>query len=222
MVHRCMSALQGGWLVANVEAIGLMDRDFHPDEYVQALPPALNCLPVHEIESLYCLPAVVSAAAAHLGTGFDETDYLKRLRDSVSDAEKHKVILERWKRRVEPQLVSVVASVQTRTDSLDTVVDALPAVFESASWGFSPTDLLQEEKTRVEAAVTDGPIEDLLRLLPGKGLLAVAAQFVGLQPEAYIGLVNGSLRAAPGLEALGANVEAALVNLLPPRATPDV
>jgi hypothetical protein len=65
--------------------------------------------------------------------------------------------------------------------------------------------------------VTTGTVDDLLRFLPRKGHLAAAAQYVGQQPDHYVNLVNESLRAVDGPEGLGAEVEAALINVLPPR-----
>jgi len=217
MVQRCMSALRVGGLIGNLKAIGIIDRDFYSDEQLAALPAALSPLPLHEVESLYCLPDVVCAVAGHLKKSFDSAGYLEGLRQSVSNQERHKVILERWKRRVEPRLIGVVASVETRTDSIDTIVASLPHTFAASSWDFSPAELLEEEKVRVEAAVTTGTVDDLLSLLPGKGRLAAAAQYVGQQPDNYVNLVNESLRALGGPGTLGAAVEAALVNVLPAR-----
>jgi AAA domain, putative AbiEii toxin, Type IV TA system len=93
MVQRCIAAVAGGWLVGNLRAVGVIDRDFHPAELLAALPTGTVALKVHEVESLYCLPGVVSAVAQHLHRPYDAASYLERLRASVNDAERHKVIL---------------------------------------------------------------------------------------------------------------------------------
>jgi hypothetical protein len=216
MVHRCISALGGGRLVENVQAIGMIDRDFHPDAYLDALPIGLTPLPFHEVESLYCLPGVVAAVAKHMKRHFEPTEYLDRLKRDVTDTERQKVVLERWKRRVEPQLIGVVASVHSRTDSLDQIAASLPSVFAESSWGFSPADLLQEERSRVELAAMTGGAEDLLRVLPGKGRLATAAQYLDQQPDTFANLVNGSLREG-GTDNLAVELQAALTDVLPSR-----
>ena len=217
MVRRCMSALQAGGLIANLEAIGIIDRDFHSDRYLGTLTGGLHVLPVHEVESLYCLPGVVSAVAAHLHKTFDESGYVARLKQGVSDTERHKVILERWKRRIEPRLTGVVASVHTRTDSLNTIVDALPQIFDASTWSFSPADILEEERVLIENAAEAGTVDDFLRRLPGKGLLATAANYVGQQPEDYVNLVNGLLLDVEADDSLGSAIETALAPSLPTR-----
>jgi energy-coupling factor transporter ATP-binding protein EcfA2 len=217
MVHRCMSALHGGSLVENVQAVGIIDRDYHPDAYLDALPAGMMPLAYHEVESLYCMPDVVAAVAAHLKVPFDQADYLAHLRQDVTDAERHKVILERWKRQVEPRLIGVVAGVHSRGDSLDDIVASLPQTFAELSWDFSPAALLQDEKTLVETAATAGTVEDLLRVLPGKGRLATAAQFVGQQPDNFVTLVNESLNEGGPAGSLAAKLDAALAEVLPLR-----
>lgn len=134
--------------------------------------------------------------------------------------ERQKVVLERWKRRVEPQLIGVVAAVHGRQDTLDVITESLPQLFNSSEWTFDVAGMLEEEKVRVETASTSGPVEDLLRLLPGKGRLAAASQYVGMQIDDYLNLVNQSLLGVGGLEVLGESVRAGLAPHLPPRITP--
>lgn len=221
MVHRCISVLSGGRMIRNLQAVGIIDRDFHTDEYLGALPDGMFVLPFHEVESLYCLPRVVAAVAVHTQKAFDDVDYLTRLRGSITAAERKKVVLERWKRRVEPQLIGVIAAVHARQDTLETIIAALPQQFNSSEWNFDVAGMLEEERIRIETAATSGTVEDLLRLLPGKGRLGVAAQFVGMQVDDYLNLVNQSLRGVDGLGALGASVRAAVTSHLPPRTVPS-
>jgi hypothetical protein len=217
MVHRCISALAEGRMIGNLQTVGIIDRDFHTNEYLAAVPVGIVVLPFHEVESLYCLPRIVEAVASHTGKAFDEADYLARLRSSINTVERQKVVLERWKRRVEPQLVGVVATVHARQDTLEDISAALPQLFDSSKWNFNVAEMLEEERSLIETASTTGPVEDLLRLLPGKGRLAAASQFVGMQTDNYMNLVNQSLLGSNGLEVLGGSIQAALAGHLPPR-----
>lgn len=221
MVHRCISALSGARMIGNLHAIGIIDRDFHTDEYLGAIPDGMFVLPYHEVESLYCLPGVVAGAATQTHKPFDVAGYAERMRDSVTVAEKQQAVLERWKRRVEPRLTGVIAEVHSRHESLETIIATLPQVFDSRTWGFDVAGLMEEERVRVESAATSGTVEDLLRVLQGKGRLAIAAHFVGLSVEDYMNLVNSALRGVKGLEILGPSVEAALAPHLPPRSLPQ-
>jgi hypothetical protein len=208
-------------MIGNLHAIGIIDRDFHTDEYLGATPDGMFVLPYHEVESLYCLPRVVAAAAAHTQKPFNDAGYVGRMGESVTVAERQQAVLERWKRRVEPQLTGVIAGVHSRQDSLETIIAALPQLFDSSKWDFDPAGMMEGERARVERAATSGTVEDLLRVLQGKGRLGIAAQVVGLPVDDYMNLVNRSLRGVEGLEILGAAVEAALVPHLPPRHLPQ-
>lgn len=60
-------------------------------------------------------------------------------------------------------------------------------------WGFFPQKFLEEEKARVEAAVETGTAEDFLTLVPGKQCAPVAARELGMDLDAYIGLIVHAL-----------------------------
>lgn len=196
MVHRCVSALSKSGLVQNLKVIGVIDRDFHPDSYLNALGSRMAALGVHEVEALYSHPGVVAAVAKYLGQlkDYDEAAYISRVRQSYSDMDRHKVILERWKRRIEGLLVGVVASVKTRQESLDDIMQTLPGLFDQTNWSFSSQDLMNEEKNRVESAnLATSQLDELLKTMPAKGLLPIAADSVHMSKDAYAALVVSSL-----------------------------
>jgi ABC-type molybdenum transport system ATPase subunit/photorepair protein PhrA len=218
MVHRCVSVLDES-LVAGLETIGIIDRDFHPEPYLQALPSGMHPLPLHEVESLYCLPVVLSAVCTHLGRAFDEDSYLARLKGAVSEGLSRKVIIERWKRRLEPLLAASVASVHSRDGSIDEIVASLPQLFDINSWNYSPEAILQEERQRVEDALQSSDPLHFLAVLPGKPFIAIAAAECGLDgPTELRQLVNQALTGQhPSLHTLGLHLELALACHLPDR-----
>jgi hypothetical protein len=134
MVHRCLSALSGGSLFANLQVLGIIDRDFQTDAYLKSLPNNLFALQFHEVESLYCLPQLVKVIASYTRRDFDEAAYVERVRQSITEQERQKVVLERWKRREGPKLIGVVAAVHGRNDSLDDILSTIPSVFSSGAW----------------------------------------------------------------------------------------
>ena len=117
-------------------------------------------------------------------------------------------------------MLQLVANVASRTTDLATVIADVPSVFDQSNWTFSPADLLADERRSVEAIVPDGPFDDVLRLMPGKSRISLAADEVGLSKDDYIRLVNRALRGDAGLEALGPEIEAALTTYLPARTKP--
>lgn len=220
MVIRSVNALKNTSLVVGLETIGIVDRDYHSDEMLQGLPESVVPLPVHELESLYCLPSVVSAVARHVGKGatFDEAAYVASLRSAVSEGQRHAVIVERWKRRIEGPLLALIGTVASRVADLDRLVVEVPRVFESANWAFSPAEVLADEQQTVEALIPSGPIEEVLRLMPGKSLVSLPASTLGLRKDHYINLINLAIAGEPGHERLGGELVVAFTSLLPRRA----
>ncbi len=216
LVMRCVEALRASNIANSLTAEGIVDRDFHPSAFLDNLPAGVNALKVHEVESLFCLPDVVAAVAQHLSRGFSRGDYLKRLSDSVTAPERHKVIIERWKRRLEPNLVGLVASIKAKPKPIEDIINELPTMFDHTAWSFSPEKMLEEESTKVEALSPTGSIDEFLKLLPGKRFLNLAVKTVGMQDDAYIDLVINAVQGKDkNLAALSATLRNALLNYLP-------
>lgn len=218
MVIRSVGVLTQSSLISGLDVLGIIDRDFNPAEMLDALPPGIIALSVHEVESLYCIPTVVSAVARHVGKPFDEAQYITRLRVSLSDIETRRVIVERWKRRVEANLLSLIGSVDIRSSDLDTLIADLPRVFDQSGWTFSPVSLIESERTAVETVVPSGSIVEILRLMPGKALISLASTVIGLSKNDYRRLVNTALSGGKAMESLGIELAGALGPYLPARS----
>jgi predicted ATPase len=217
-VMQCVRALDASQIAASLEAVGVIDRDFHNDSRLGALPAGVRALNVHEVESLLCLPAVVAAVCEHQGRPFDQDGYFQALRATVPADQRHAVVVERWKARVEPRLIGLVAGVRSRGVSLDTLAADMPNVFAMTSWDFSPTGILAEEKLRVETAATEGTINDFLRIIPGKQHVSIAAIKAGMTQKSYETIIITALSGTnPTLATLGKNLEVALEEYLPIR-----
>jgi hypothetical protein len=210
MVIRAVELLRQSDLLRSIEPHGIIDRDFHSDEMLGTLPVGVTPLPLHEVESLYCLPGVVASVARHVGRAFDEVAYVARVRAALTDLQRHGVIIERWKRRVEGPLLGLVGQVASRTTDLDATIRDLPSVFDQSLWPFSPSNVLLAEKQLVEGSVPGGQIEEILRLMPGKSLISLASISVGMNKDNYRRLVNRALAGDEGLEQLAAAVAAEL------------
>jgi energy-coupling factor transporter ATP-binding protein EcfA2 len=220
-VIRCVDAVANSGIASALTPLGLIDRDYHPEAFTSSLPSGASALKVHEVESLLCLPDLVAAVCAHVAQPFDAKTYRTELLATVTDAERHQIIIERWKRRIEPMLEALVADVRKRDTAVADLIADLPNVFDHSKWAFSPEDLLIEERDRVEAAVPGGTIEEILALVPGKQLLPVAARQAGMNIGPYAKLVVDALRATEGeLLPLGQRLGAALAAQLPDRSVP--
>ncbi|MFD6695887.1 ATP-dependent nuclease [Micromonospora aurantiaca (nom. illeg.)] len=223
MVIRCVTALRRSNLIRNLEVVGLVDRDFHPDNYFAALPQGVYALGVHEVESIFAVPAVAVAVGSHIGNHVDEAQLCATLISSYQDHERSKVILERWKRQVESRLVGVVATVGTRNAAISEISSQIPATFDSANWDFKPQEILETERTRVEEAFINAKasIVEVLRLMPGKQLIPRVAQIAGMTPQAYRRLIVAALEGDSSLADLESSIRSSLSEFLPEFARPD-
>lgn len=220
-VIRCTDALTSSGVASALEVVGIVDGDYLPDAYKAALSSSITVLKVHEVESLMCIPDVVKSVCDHVAQPFDEAKYRQEIVNSVSDSQRHQLIIERWKRRIEPRLEGLVAGVGKRNKPVNELIGDLPDIFDHLKWDFSPEGFLREEKDRVEAAVPGGSIPDLLAIVPGKQILPIAARTAGMQIDTYIKLTTDSLGGrAPSSAALGAKLENAFSGYLPARYAP--
>lgn len=98
LVIRCVQSLAASSIVTNLEVGGVVDRDFRSEANLGPIPEGVVVLGVHEVETLICLPEVVQQVAVHLGVeAFDISAYWQAIAHQYSDADRHKVALERWK-----------------------------------------------------------------------------------------------------------------------------
>jgi hypothetical protein len=215
-VIRCVDALTNGGVTSGLTALGIIDGDFHSDEFKSSLSSAITVLRVHEVGSLLCIPEVVSAVCAHVSRSFDEDQYLAALADRVNDTQRHQLIIERWKRRMEPNLEGLVSNVSKRRKPVDELINDLPEIFDHKKWNFSPEGFLREERARVESAIPSGSIDDILSIAPGKQFLPVAAMQAGMTTDAYSKLMTSALRDESGdLQSLSRKLTIALSAYLP-------
>ena len=220
-VIRCVDAIANSGIAHALTAVGLVDGDYHPDSFKTGVPNGTFILDVHEVESLFCVPEVVSAVCSHVSQPFDGSAYRTLLGAAVSEQNRHQIMIERWKARIEPNLQGLVAGISKRQLPVDDLITDLPNVFDQSSWTFSPEAFLKEERVRVESAVPDGPLPDLLAVVPGKQLLPVAARTAGLNVQTYVQLVVDALRdESDELKSLSGRLEVALTEHLPPRYAP--
>lgn len=217
-VIRCVDALGASGIAHSLSAIGIIDGDYHPDAFKQAMPPAVSVLNVHEAESLFCLPDVVAAVCDHLGREFQPGAYRNVILRTVGESQRHALIVERWKARIEPSLQGLVSDVRGRQQPIADLVKELPSIFDYSKWKFSPADFLSEEEKRVEDVLDTGSIEEMLLIIPGKQLIPVAAWTVGMALDAFKLLVVKALKEPDESQrGLAQKLEVALKDQLPPR-----
>lgn len=210
-------------IIAGVTAIGIVDRDYWPEEYLKSLTQSVTPLPVHELENIYCLREVFTAIGQHLS--LDLPDIEQRYNKFITQAKERfkgdvlaKQILERFKCRCSGGLDKVTNELHVIGD-LDALESQCVNVIQPSNWGFHPGAIFHEERKLLENALSSPDPMHFLTLFPGKVFLPIATKSLGLEPAAYKELVKNALVASDSseLSPLKKSLESALSNILPPR-----
>ena len=201
-------------------AIGLIDRDYWPDLFLNSLPNGVTALPAHEIESLFCIKEMFIAVAKHLGRtdSHANTLYLEFCSEAASRFREGlllKQISERFKTRCMEQVNRSLNSLHIEGSEADVRGNHCSAL-SPEKWSIAPDSIFDEEKATIEIAIQT-PYESLIKLLPGKVYLGILANKLGLEKAAYVDLVVDALSAADKepLHTLGVELRNALVGVLP-------
>lgn len=214
-VIRCTTTFREQKILANVTSIGLIDHDYWPQQFLDSRPSGVEVLPVHEIESVFCVKGLFVALAEHLGKSLADADSLYQnaldeARARFVDGLLLKQASERFRSRCESQARSALNTLSvdgTEAQVKQNHCDAL----SPSSWTIQPAAIFDEELLRLKEALQHGD-ERFLRLFPGKVYFSFFAKKLGLEKDAYVSLVLDALNAGHGapLEALGEKIRAKL------------
>lgn len=217
-VIRCVQALTDANLVNSLNPIGIIDGDYYAERYKASLRGGVTVLAVHEVESLFALPEVIQTVCNRTGVAFDQNDYLTALTATVDAEQKKRIVVERWRARLNPFLDTILNKAHTAGQSIDDFIASVPKLLDYSTWDFSPGSLLTEERDHVEQVLTSGSIDGRLQLIPGKQLLPLAARATGLTKDAYVNLVVSALQSTEkDDQVLQAALVSALQSYLPTR-----
>lgn len=212
--------------VVAAEVIGLIDRDFYSDAVLCGVTNGVTVLPLHEIESVLCDQRVIAGVAEHLGK--DPADILQQFLDRVRREFRGQtfngVVARRVRSRVGDLLDGAFNGAQVVSDITETTMNHSSKLTELDLPAKTST-MFTEESNRVAAALTGGGAP-MLAVLPGKHLLGLLAEVLGLRNASQMttlvvrSLDRKRLKDDDPLLALGAKVEDALLAYLPARRTP--
>jgi len=219
-VIKCTEAFAGSSIVQGMRAIGIVDRDYWPDAFLEALPPGVHVLPAHEVESLLCHKRIFVSVAKHLGNTAEagEAHYVKFLDEAAAKftgALKYKQISERFKNRCVDQFNRALNALKVHDTEAATRSNHETELAPD-KWADPPKDMMDSETTSVEIAIAK-PAEGLVRVLPGKVYLPSLVAKLGLSKDAYIALIADALAAneTSPLAVLRNDLRAVMDDLLP-------
>ncbi|MGB7201593.1 MAG: DUF4435 domain-containing protein [Pyrinomonadaceae bacterium] len=219
-VLRCARVFSESNLIDGVEAIGLIDSDFWPKNFLDSLHDPIHVLPLHEVENLFCVPGVFKAICEYLQINDSDGRYhefLTQAKTRFNAGSLNNIISMRFRARCKHQLTRQLNTV-TVAEDLDTMKKNHVDVVDPAQWECPPKDVITEEAKRMTDALNGAP-DDFLALFPGKTFFPDCARAIGVTPERYAELVCAALQQNRPNEmtALGERIEAELGAFLPPR-----
>lgn len=207
------------WL-AGLTAIGIIDRDYWPNAYLNGFGPSIHVLPFHEIEDLLCSEGVFCAVAAHHGKSPDlYAQFINNAKAKFDDDLLVYQVTERFKRRVENEFFTARNGLKPKQSMAETAQHFAEAL-GPRQWQTPPNDLFIAEQAIVENA-HHGSAGEFLKVFPGKVFFNGVRDILGIERSAYAELVCSALRSAGNdaepLCKLGKQIEQALICWLPPR-----
>lgn len=219
-VIRCATTFCESNILSGVTALGIIDCDYWPDTFLTSLPTGISILPVHEIESIFCIKPVFILLAKHMGKNATEAnrlheDFLNEAKLRFANELLLKQISERFRCRCEDQVhkaMNVLNVSGTETEVRANHCSAL----SPENWNVQPETIFEEEKCLIENAL-NSTCENFLKVLPGKVYFPILVEKLGLSRASYVDLIADSLRSKEGdnLYELGRNIRTSLGSILP-------
>lgn len=199
-VIKCVEVFNRNEAIKGLTAKGIIDRDFRSDDFLGNLPANIHALDLHEIESIYCTETVFKAIAKYLGkneadAGNSHLQFIAKAKKHFTDNhnERNKIVLERTKQRTEEQAKKLLNRLGTE-ENIDVIKAKYLEALNMTNWPFSPETFFDEERQRIENALTPtASINDLLRLFPGKILLSLALGELHMTQNDFLNLAISAL-----------------------------
>lgn len=179
-------------LIVGGIAVGIVDRDYRPDDYFASLDDSIHVLQVHELESLLCLKGVFRGVAKYLKIADSEieqkyADFIKKVKGSFQGLLYNKQVLERAKQRGESEILKELNKVPPEEK-----LDDMKKRFLSAFGGKEPKVVFEEEESRVKQAI-NGSCDELLKVFPGKSYINHALRELGINRELFMNIIVKAL-----------------------------
>ncbi|MDP9340549.1 MAG: AAA family ATPase [Actinomycetota bacterium] len=224
VVRQCVDVFKSANLVDNLEALGVVDRDFRSDDELKSLAATAVVLPVHEIEGLVCLPAIGDRLATHLGKTL-EGGVAGIVQGTVRDEDVRRVAYERTKLGLLNSVEDLVTGKPGAWDEkgMQAHYDEMKS---SLGRSVDAVAIFKEELSRAEATRKSGDIAKILEIFPSKPIANAVARTLGVKVSTLFEIVIGGLAATVNpddpLYKLGSDLEAELTKIgLPPRTVTE-
>lgn len=219
-VIKCTDAFSNSTIVQGMRAIGIVDRDYWPDTFLNSLSDSVHVLPAHEIESLLCHKTIFLAVSKHLGKTEEESEkfydeFLNEAAGRFIGTLKNKQVLERFKIRCMDQFQRALNALKVQESDAATHQNNEEEL-DPSKWATHPMEIMNTERNIIDVALSN-PDEHLVRVLPGKVYWPLLSNKLGLSKDTYIKLIVDALVAndTSPLSSIRNDLRAAMNKLMP-------
>lgn len=222
-VRQAVRALSKNRLVENLEAIGIVDRDFQPEAVFATLEQEILALPIHEIEGLLCIPVIVERLGQHLSKHVPASDVPGIIQSAVSEQLILKTAQERAKYRLLNQVEDIIVSTPAGRDEV-AVREHFARIGSNLGSSLDAGEILAQELDLLRSAKNSGDVQKMIRLIPSKPLAVAVSNRLGLKPRDLFQLMHSALLANQddALGNLGRDLQTILLDIgLPQRSVSD-
>jgi hypothetical protein len=223
-VRQCVEAFKAANLVSNLDAMGVIDRDYRSDDELKAMEQVACVLPVHEIEAIVCLPPLAERLGAHLAVKLKDGEIEHVVRDAVNDEDVRRVAFERTKLRLRNAVEDDVSGKPAAWDEASLTTHYSNAK-KALSVSLDAESIFKEELKLAEATRNEGDAGKILALFPSKKIAGQVAHALGVKVPALFDLLVSALMATDPkdpLHQLGKDVEEIVARLgLPARTVAE-
>jgi len=177
-------------IIQNVEVLGIIDQDYRSVQAVDAVKNDVFVLPLHEVESMLLIESVVVRLSVELGRNVSDAQLLfKELSDQTKTVYSkdilNKTASERFKKEIEFSLNYKLRGLKASVDSATQKETHVQAVSSAGGDASALYDQIYSEVTEV----FEKPYLDILKILPGKPLLAALSKKLGVEAPVLVGLL---------------------------------
>lgn len=189
----------GVWdaIAPSVKLIGIIDQDYKSIETIESLKSD-NCriLEFHEAESYLCIPEIVVIVAEKIGL-VETIPTITELQELIKNEFENEFLTISAQRVFEKAKIKLAVSIEKTTlKTIDNEEDLSVKLIEEAKnqmdfagQEFSEDkikEMLTNEITRSKKVIAESNINEMIKLLPGKGLLAKITHKTGAKnPSDY-------------------------------------
>jgi hypothetical protein len=191
----CVKIFNDNSVIKNIEAFGIIDRDYRSETFLETLDKKVSVLKVHELESILCVENVFKIIAWELlSSGTDLWAlYNEHIQNIINELKKennivkNKTILERIKSKANFIHYQALNKISVDKDIAILKNNYSDIMSENTSIIF--IDLFTKEEEAINLILSKNNVEDLIKVFPWKYLLWELLKRCSINNDIYVNML---------------------------------